>query len=140
MAATIPPLIPDTSTQWMLPMRRLLVVCFLVLGLLADGTAFAQSGERPKRSASASPAGKSAEEIRAINERVAAWLKTCLTDWDPATHLTKREWKTTCNRVAAERGQFLREDPDSMSIRHKTSAALISKSNRDDRRTNSLVG
>jgi len=97
-------------------MRELLVICLLAAGFLVDGTAFAQSGTRPRRTASATPEGKSAEEIRQINERVTAWLKTCLTDWDAGTHMTKQEWNATCNRVAMERGQFLREDPGSMSI------------------------
>ena len=90
-------------------MRRCLrVVCLLVLGPLADGTAFAQSGPRPKT-------GKAAD-AGAINERVDYWLKTCLADWDQATHMTKSEWRTTCKRVAEERRTFLLETPDASSI------------------------
>ena len=43
--------------------------------------------------------------------RVAEWLKTCLSDWDQAAHMTKSEWRTTCNRVASERGKFLLDNP-----------------------------
>jgi hypothetical protein len=46
-----------------------------------------------------------------IKNRVAEWLKTCLGDWDRATHMTKQEWRTTCQRVAAERGNFLLDNP-----------------------------
>ena len=75
------------------------VVCFLILSLLVSeaGAAQQQTGAAPK-----SPA-----EIQAIKERVADWLKTCLADWDRATHMTTSEWRVTCNRVAAERGRFL---------------------------------
>jgi hypothetical protein len=71
-----------------------------------------------------SPAGKSAEDIKAIKERVAEWLKTCLTDWDRATHMTTKEWRVTCQRVASERGKFLLETPNAMVDRHQGSAAL----------------
>jgi hypothetical protein len=85
-------------------MRALLLVCSL--SFLAGGAAFAQPGQRPEPSTQ-----KSEEDIKAIKERVAWWLKTCLEDWDSATHMTKREWRTTCQRVAAERGKFLAENP-----------------------------
>ena len=32
-----------------------------------------------------------------------------MTDWDRATHMTKAEWRTTCRRVADERGRFVAE-------------------------------
>jgi len=30
-------------------------------------------------------------------------------DWDRTTHMTKAEWRTTCRRVADERGRFVAE-------------------------------
>ena len=93
-------------------MRRSLVVCSLALGVLADGSAFAQSDQRQERS-------KPPEEIQAIKERVADWLKQCLDDWDRATHMTKGEWRTTCQRVAADRGKFLLENPDPKPVSDK---------------------
>lgn len=87
-------------------MRDLRVVCFLLLGILGGGAASAQSP----------PATKSPEEVQAIKQRVADWLKTCLADWDQATHMTTIEWRTTCRRVASEREKFLLEDPSSFSI------------------------
>ena len=29
--------------------------------------------------------------------------------WDRSTHMSKREWESTCRRVAAERVKYLRE-------------------------------
>ena len=84
------------------------VVCFLILSLLVSDAAAAQQ--------QIAPAPKSPAEIQAIKERVADWLKTCLTDWDQATHMTRNEWRTTCNRVAAERGRFLLDDSGPISI------------------------
>jgi hypothetical protein len=78
------------------------VVCFLVL-CLASATAVAQPP-------------KTVEEIKAIEERVAFWRTTCLGDWDAATHMTRARWRTTCERVAAERRQFLLQDPASFTI------------------------
>jgi hypothetical protein len=72
------------------------VVCFLVL-CIASATAVAQP--------------PSAEEIKAIDERVAFWRTTCLGDCDAATHMTRAQWRTTCERVAVERRQFLLQDP-----------------------------
>ena len=74
--------------------------------------AFAQSDLRQERS-------KPPEEVKAIKERVADWLKQCLNDWDRATHMTKGEWRTTCHRVAADRGKFLLENPDPKPVSDK---------------------
>ena len=86
------------------------VTCLQILILLSGGVAFAQPGQPTI------PAAKSAEEIREIDERVAYWLKTCLGDWDPATHMSMSEWKTTCHRVSGERRKFLLKDPASFTI------------------------
>ena len=87
------------------------VLAFACLLALVGGLAFA-SDQRQENARPGSPtAQRSAEEAQAIKERVAYWLKTCLADWDQATHMTKNEWRTTCQRVAAERGQFLLENP-----------------------------
>jgi len=67
----------------------------------------AQASAQPNR-----PATKSPQELQEIDQRVAEWLKTCLSDWEMATHMTKSEWRTTCQRVSAERRKFLIEAPD----------------------------
>jgi len=53
---------------------------------------------------------KSSASHKEIDDRVAAWLKTCLSDWDRETHMSKGEWRATCQRVAAERRKFLIEE------------------------------
>lgn len=80
----------------------------LVLWLM-PATMLAQSVQGP---ASATPEKRPLEERQAIEERVSSWLKTCLQDWDIATHMSPREWEVTCQRVANERGKFLLENPD----------------------------
>jgi hypothetical protein len=63
---------------------------------------------------------KSAKDVQEIKERVAFWLRTCLTDWDSATHMTRKEWRTTCDRVAAEREKFLLQGPGSFVMGGKS--------------------
>jgi hypothetical protein len=70
----------------------------------ADAKADAKAGTKAKTSG------------QTINERVAMWLKTCLQDWDTATHMSKDQWRTTCERVSKERGKFLSETPESLSL------------------------
>lgn len=78
--------------------------------LLAGGVALSQTPEQPAKSSTLEK--KSTEDAQDIQRRVAEWLKTCLEDWDKSTHMTKPEWRTTCQRVAAERGRFLVDHPN----------------------------
>ena len=66
--------------------------------------------------ATAKTDGKADAKAKTINERVAMWLKTCLQDWDTATHMSKEQWRTTCERVSKERGKFLNETPETLSL------------------------
>lgn len=79
-----------------------------VLPLLIGGVALAQTRVDPSKPAAEK---RAPEEAAAVQKRVAEWLKTCLEDWDKTTHMTRKEWHTTCQRVAAERGRFLAENP-----------------------------
>ena len=81
------------------------IACFLAL-CLANATAFAQPLDPPK----------SPQQIQEIDDRVTYWRTTCLSDWDAATHMTRKEWRVTCERVAAERRQFLLKDPGSFTM------------------------
>ena len=90
-------------------MRASRIGCVLVLWLI-PAISFAQSVQGPATAPSS--ARVSPEEVQAIKERVSSWLKTCLQDWDAATHMSSREWEVTCRRVANERGRFLLETPD----------------------------
>jgi hypothetical protein len=78
-------------------MRTLQIVGLLVLGgVLAYVTA---------QFADPSPADGAVEEVRAVKTRAPEdWLAACLIDWDAQTHMTRIEWRTTCERVARERG------------------------------------
>ena len=90
------------------------IACLLVLITFSEMAfaAEAPSSTLPQSSAS----GKSAKETADIKERVAFWLNTCLTDWDAATHMTRKEWRSVCHRVAAERGTFLLQNADFFSM------------------------
>jgi hypothetical protein len=90
--------------------------CFLDL-CLANAPADAQVVQPPK----------SAVEIKETDERVAYWRTTCLGDWDAATHMTPKEWRTTCERVAAERRQFLLQGS---ALFHDGPSALIAPATR----------
>jgi len=80
-------------------MRALQIVGLLILGsFLAFVTA---------QFSNPSPADDPLEDIRAITQRTPEdWLGSCLVDWDEQTHMTKTEWRASCERVAAERGYF----------------------------------
>ena len=95
------------------------VVYVLVLCLAAE-SAFAKSIAQPKSPTPQPSSNKSAKDIQEIKERVAFWLTTCLSDWDAATHMTQKEWRTTCTRVAAEREKLLLQDPGSFTMSGKS--------------------
>ncbi len=42
----------------------------------------------------------------------AEYLEACMKDWDNATHMTKSQWRRTCERVAGERAKFRAEQGD----------------------------
>jgi hypothetical protein len=83
---------------------------FLLALPLATGAALAQS----------SSTQKSEEEIKSAKERAVEWFRTCMADWDRATHMTKADWRITCERVARERGKWLLENP-TLNTRFKES-------------------
>jgi hypothetical protein len=47
----------------------------------------------------------SEEEIRT---KSAQWHTECIGDWDRQTHMTKKEWANTCQRVVDARVKWLR--------------------------------
>jgi hypothetical protein len=83
-----------------------------------DAKAEAKAGAKTEVKADAKADAKAVAKTKSqtINERVAMWLKTCLQDWDTATHMSKEQWRTTCERVSKERGKFLNETPESLSL------------------------
>jgi predicted RNA-binding protein Jag len=72
-----------------------------------------------KVDAKADAKSKAKTSSQTINERVSMWLKTCLQDWDTATHMSKEQWRTTCERVSKERGKFLNETPETLALPSK---------------------
>jgi hypothetical protein len=36
-------------------------------------------------------------------------LESCVSRWDPGTHLTKEEWRETCKRISDERGTYIKK-------------------------------
>jgi hypothetical protein len=85
-------------------------LAFVLPLMLAGEAAVAQTRDRPATPTATE--AKTPEELQDIQKRVAEWLKTCLDDWDKSTHMTKAEWRVTCQRVANERGRFLAENPN----------------------------
>lgn len=36
-------------------------------------------------------------------------IKSCMKSWDPGTHMTKEAWRTTCERIKAERLPYVKK-------------------------------
>jgi hypothetical protein len=79
--------------------------------------ALTPGAEKDKDKKTEKPAGNSPEQVQEIKKRSTEWLKTCLGDWDAQTHMSKAEWRTTCQRVSKEREQFLLSTPGAISMR-----------------------
>jgi hypothetical protein len=81
-------------------MRARHIVGLLVLGIVFYVTAVAQFADP-------SLPDKPVEEVQAMKQRVPEdWVVMCLADWDAQTHMTRTQWRTTCERVSRERGYF----------------------------------
>src|SRR6516165_6924779 len=96
-------------------MWSLLRVCSFTI-LVASVGAFAQSGADPASPglpkvqlpiATPGLSGTTSEEE--IRTKTAQWRDECLRDWDVQTHMTKKQWADTCQRVVGNRVQWLRD-------------------------------
>jgi hypothetical protein len=90
-------------------MRILLCICGLSAAF-AQGAAYAQSdGQSSEASVAAARATlpNSSEKPEQQQARGRAWFARCMQDWDPGTHMTKKEWEGTCHRLAQERTKFV---------------------------------
>jgi len=69
------------------------IVCSLAVGL-SGGMALSETGQRSKNPSPLLIAaeGTSQQGSQSVGDRIAQWLKTCLEDWDAATHMTRNEW------------------------------------------------
>ena len=36
-------------------------------------------------------------------------IESCMKSWDPGTHMTKEAWRTTCERIKAERLPYVKK-------------------------------
>jgi hypothetical protein len=63
-----------------------------------------------------SSAEKVPDQFRELH---AAYFDTCMKDWDPATHMTKRDWSRTCRRLADERVKFRLEHSGEFNPKQK---------------------
>ena len=91
-------------------MRALPIAGLLVLGVLV--TAFVQFAN-PE-----TPADEPVDEVQTIEQRGPEdWLTTsCLVDWDAQTHMTKTEWRRTCERLSRERAYLQLNAPSVLSV------------------------
>lgn len=63
-------------------------------------------------SALLAPAGYAAETGHAPSAEIGFYdsqsIEDCMAMWDPLTHMTKAQWRTTCDRLRAERLPYLK--------------------------------
>lgn len=85
-------------------------------GVKTDVKADAKTDAKAGAKSGVKSGARARTSSQSVSERVAMWLKTCLQDWDTATHMSKEQWRTTCERVSKERGKFLNETPESLSL------------------------
>ena len=70
-----------------------------MLALLAGaGPVLAQTGSLPSPRAPAAPR-VAASPAPSTKDVVRDALAECMRLWDPATHMTRREWSRTCKRI-----------------------------------------
>ena len=84
-----------------------------------NAAAATEPGQSPKPSILPSPPAQRPDQT--TEDRIAQWFKTCMDDWERATHMTKGEWRTTCRRVADERGRFVAEQQSLDNLPNKKS-------------------
>ena len=84
-------------------MRTLLIVfsTFLLLATGADA-----AGGRAPRDPSKIPTVATPDEIAG---QTAQLVEQCMNDWEPATHMTKLEWRRTCERLVQDRAEFMQQ-------------------------------
>ncbi len=86
-------------------MRATLIVAFCLCAIA--GTVFAQtappsSSSGPAKKSQVKP-GETAEKAPADKDAKGAfnWYADCVKLWEPATHMSRREWDRACRRAAA---------------------------------------
>ena len=76
-------------------------IWFFLLAIVSAGAALAQAGPSSVAPRKANPDAWTVEADKRTAE--------CMAEWDPRTHMTKKEWERTCRRVTNDRLKYLRE-------------------------------
>jgi hypothetical protein len=50
-----------------------------------------------------------------MRAQMGAWYEDCRKGWDAKTHMSKKDYERTCQRMAHERIKFLHDDAKSRS-------------------------
>ena len=94
-------------------MRTLQGVAALSLLLVWSG-ANAQSNTKSERPPPASSKGVGTRALGSVPQDVRAqmkaWYEDCRKGWDATTHMSKRDYESTCRRMARERIKFLKDE------------------------------
>src|SRR3974377_2336715 len=76
------------------------------VGALAQPAAEPPSPVLPRQLLPNIESGPTSEEE--IRTKSAFWHNECIADWERDTHMTKKEWATTCQRLVTDRVKWLR--------------------------------
>jgi hypothetical protein len=79
---------------------RAVVVLLAVIGL-------AQIASAAEQSDTPNAASQSATQERP-NTHATESIEACMAKWDPGTHMTKEQWRETCQRIKDEREPYVR--------------------------------
>ena len=74
----------------------LVIIALIVIGLT-----------NPSGAQTTGPSTKSATSSAQQQGGIPTVFARCLHDWDPGTHMTKKEWSGACQRLLVERGDYL---------------------------------
>lgn len=88
--------------MWMQPgQTRAMFVLLAVIGL-AQIASTAEQSDTPN--ASSQPATQERPNTHATEP-----IEACMAKWDPGTHMSKEQWRETCQRIKEEREPYVRD-------------------------------
>ena len=87
--------------MWMQPgQTRAMFVLLAVIGL-------AQIASAAEQSATPNTSSQSATQERPDTHATES-VEACMAKWDPGTHMSKEQWRETCQRIKDEREPYVR--------------------------------
>jgi hypothetical protein len=94
--------------MWSLLRISSLSLCLASIGAFAQPAPVPPSAVSPnaQQPNTAPDLGATSEEE--IRTKSVFWLDECIGDWDRQTHMSKKEWANTCQRVVDDRVKWLR--------------------------------